>query len=86
MLTSCYSHAMANLQVKNIPDDLHERLRRHARASNCTISAAVLTAVERELARWEWRERLAHRPVTDLGVEAAELLAEERSLRSTEIG
>ena len=54
---------MTNLQVRNMPDDLHERLRRHARESNCTMSAAVLTAVERELARWEWRKRLAQRPV-----------------------
>ncbi|MDE0654593.1 MAG: toxin-antitoxin system HicB family antitoxin [bacterium] len=76
---------MANLQVKNIPETLHDRLRRHARANNCTISAAVLTAVERELARWEWRERLAQRPTTDLGIEAAALLAEERSLRAVEI-
>ena len=77
---------MANLQVKNIPDALHERLRRHARENNCTISAAVLTAIERELARWEWRERLAERPQTDLGVEAAALLMEERSLRNVETG
>ena len=77
---------MANLQVKNIPDELHERLRRHARANGCTISAAVLSAVERELARSEWRERLAQRPTTDLGVEAAALLAEERALRAADIG
>ena len=25
---------MANLQVRNVPDALHERLRRHARARN----------------------------------------------------
>ena len=85
MLLACYYHALANLQVKNIPETLHDRLRRHARANNCTISAAVLTAVERELARWEWRERLAQRPTTDLGIEAAALLAEERSLRAVEI-
>ena len=71
---------MANLQVKNIPDELHDRLRRHAREHNCTISAAVLTAVERELARWEWRERLAQRTQTDLGTSAAALLHEERAL------
>ena len=76
---------MANLQVRNISDDLHDRLRRHARENNCTISAAVLTAVERELARWEWRKRLAQRPETDLGVEAAALLVEERSLRDVEM-
>ena len=76
---------MANLQVRNISDDLHDRLRRHARENNCTISAAVLAAVEQELARWEWRKRLAQRPETDLGVEAAVLLVEERSLRDVEM-
>ena len=76
---------MANLQVRKISDDLHDRLRRHARENNCTISAAVLTAVERELARWEWRKRLAQRPETNLGVEAAALLVEERSLRDVEM-
>ena len=33
-----------------------------------------------------WRKRLAQRPKTDLGVEAATLLAEERSLRDLETG
>ena len=75
---------MPNLQVRNIPDALHYRLRRHAQESNSTMSAVVLTAVERELARWEWQERLAQRPTTDLGVDAATLLAEERSLRDAE--
>ena len=72
---------MANLQIKSIPDALHERLRRHARENNCTLSAAVLTAMERELARWEWCRHLAQRPETALGVEAATLLREERALR-----
>ena len=76
---------MANLQVRNISDDLHDRLRRHARENNCTISAAVLSAVERELARWEWRKRLAQRLETDLSVEAAALIVEERSLRDVEM-
>ena len=75
---------MPNLQVRNIPDALHERLRRHARENNCTISAVVLTAVERELARREWQDHLAQRPKTELGVEVATLLAEERSLRDAE--
>ena len=86
MRTQCYSHHMVNLQVRNIPDDLHERLRRHAREHNLTMSEVVLIAVERELARWEWRKRLAQRPKTDLRVEAATLLAEERSLRDLETG
>ena len=84
MQISCYIHDMANLQVRNMPDDLHERLRRHARDNNCTMSAAVLIAVERELERGEWRKRLAQRPRADLGLEAATLLAEERRLRNVE--
>ena len=86
MPLSCYRHDMANLQVKNMPDALHERLRRHARKHNRTMSALVVSAVEHELARWAWRERLARRPKTDLGVDAATLLAEERAFRDVETG
>ena len=86
MLTACYCHPMANLQVKNVPDSLHERLRQHAREQNTTLSAAVLSALERELARAEWRRHLAQRPTTDLGVSAADLLAEARAERETELG
>ena len=68
-----------------MPEALHERLRRHARKRNCSMSAAVLDAIERELTRWEWRERLADRPKTDLGTDAATLLADIRRLRDTEL-
>lgn len=77
---------MGNLQVKNIPDALHERLRRCARDSNRTMSAVVLAALERELARREWRDRLAGRPATDLGGSASALLAEARSARDAQRG
>ena len=72
---------MANLQVKNVPEALHERLRRQARESHRSMSAFVLAAVERELLRCEWREHLRRRPTTDLGVEAATLIREERAMR-----
>ena len=39
--------------------------------------------MERELERWEWRERLASRPPVDLGADAATLLAAERALRES---
>ena len=52
---------------------------------NCSMSAAVLDAIERELAIWEWRERLASHPTTDLGIDAATLIAEERNLRDAEL-
>ena len=74
-----------NLQVRNMPEALHERLRRRARLNNSTMSAFVLTAVERELDRCEWQEQLAERPKTDLGVPAVRLLAAERSARYMEM-
>jgi hypothetical protein len=77
---------MANLQVKNIPDSLHQRLRHYAQQQQCTLSEIVLGAIERELARHEWRERLLQRPLTDLGVTAASLLEEERQNRSENLG
>ena len=81
MLEACYIHAMANLQVKNIPDTLHQRLRRYAREHKCTLGDVVLAAIERELVRREWHERLATRPTTDLGESAATLLEQERQQR-----
>jgi len=72
---------MANLQVKNIPDELHQRLRDHARKQRCTLSDPVLAAIERELARREWRDRLQQRSSMDLGVSAASLPEEERQHR-----
>ena len=81
---SCYRHDMANLQVKNIPDALHKRLRRHALENGCTMSSVVLTALERELARLDWQKRFAKHPTTNLGVDVATLLAEERALRELE--
>lgn len=86
MPTTCYVHAMANLQVKNIPNSLHQRLRRYVRKHDRTLSDFVLEAVERELTRSEWHERLIKRPTTDLDVSAASLLEQERQQRDGELG
>lgn len=72
---------MANLQIRNMPDTLHDRLRRYARENNSTMRAVALNAIERELARWEWQKRLAQRPETDIGADAATILKEERTRR-----
>jgi plasmid stability protein len=76
---------MANLQVKNLPEPLHTRLRRHARQRHQTISDVALAALEREMNRLDWSERLARRPPTDLGASAASLLDEERGQQQREI-
>ena len=77
---------MAHLQIRNVPDSLHDRLRCFARETNRTLSAAVLASVERELEAWEWRKRLAERSETELGVDATILIAEARALRDRELG
>jgi predicted transcriptional regulator len=48
-----YTYAMASLQVKHVPEELHERLRRVAAESRRTLSELVLKALKRELARCE---------------------------------
>jgi plasmid stability protein len=76
---------MANLQVKNLPEPLHARLRRYAQQHHRTLSDVALAALEREMSRCEWYERLAQRPPTDLDVSASSLLAEERSERQRDL-
>ena len=75
------SRLMATLQVKHVPDQLHQRLREYARQHHRTLSEVVLEALERELARAEFLNRLAARPPTDLGIPAATLLEEVREER-----
>ncbi len=69
---------MANLQVKNMPDALHKRLRRQARQNDTTIRSVVISAVERELAWMEWQERFNQRAKTNPDSSPAALLIEER--------
>lgn len=74
-----------NLQVKNVPVALHDRLRQRARLQNRTIGELVLVSIERELARQEWLERLRTRPAVDLGVSASSLIEEDRAIRDQEL-
>ena len=74
-----------NMQVKNVPAPLHERLQRRARRQNRTISDLVLAFIERELARQEWLDRLRTRPEVDLGVSAGSLIEQDRNLRDKEL-
>lgn len=85
MLPACHNHAMANLQVKNLPDALHQRLREYAQKHHRTISDIALEALERQMARYEWNEKHLQRPETDLGDSAASLLEQERQQRAREL-
>ncbi|OGQ82078.1 MAG: hypothetical protein A2289_07645 [Deltaproteobacteria bacterium RIFOXYA12_FULL_58_15] len=75
---------MANLQVKNLPEDLNKRLHRFAREQNRTIRDIVLDAVRRELERNAFVERLHQRATTRLRTPAQKMLNAERSDRGME--
>jgi antitoxin FitA len=64
---------MSAIQVKNVPDELHERLRARARAEGRSMSDYVLYVLERDLAlptTREWLELLKEdEPVTGVSRE-----------------
>ena len=76
---------MSTLQIKNMSESLHRRLRRYVQKQHCTLSDFAREAIEKELARREFHERLARHPKTDLDVSAAALLEEERQQRNGDL-
>ena len=68
---------MANLQVKNVPDDLYEAVRERARSEGLTISDLVLRNLRREVEKpslREWvamvREQQRDQPTRDIDTQA----------------
>jgi hypothetical protein len=68
---------MANIQVKNVPERLHNQLRRYAREKGCALGEIILEALEREVSRREWHKRFSRRYSTQLRNSAAHPLEEE---------
>ena len=76
---------MANLQVKDVPAELHRRLRSSAKRRGTTIREIVLDAVRRELEHEAFVRRLESRDSVDLGDGAGNLLVAERRAREQEL-
>ena len=75
---------MAAIQVKNVPDDLHEALRARAKAEGKTVGEVILEAIRRDLRKQEMRDWLArieaHRPDPPLSREQVmEIMREARA-------
>jgi plasmid stability protein len=73
------------LQVRNVPDDVHEALRRRAAASGMTLSDFVLRELERVVGRPPLPEVLARAARRGGRVSFAQTraaLRDERDLRS----
>lgn len=76
---------MANIQVKGVPDEIHQRLRESAARRGRTIREVVLDAVRRELSHEAFLARLKKRSRVDLGRPASELLREARADRESDL-
>lgn len=73
---------MANLQIKNLPEELHEALRRRAAAEGTTVRAYVFDLIRRDLDRpspQEWLARLEQLERARPAPSAAELVREGRA-------
>lgn len=90
MRWACYIHAMSAIQVKDVPSELHERLRERARSEGRSMSDYVLRMLERDLAlptKREWLDRLKSRESVT-GITSEEIVAsihEGRAERDAQI-
>lgn len=84
MLFACYRHAMANLQVKNVPAELHEELRRRASDQGVTVREYVLNLLRRDQAvpsKMAWLEHHRHLPSVRFDRPVDELIRQDREER-----
>jgi plasmid stability protein len=72
------------IQVRNVPDALHEELMRRARARGQTLTDYIQEILEREMARPQPEEvfdQIRRSTPVDLGGPAAALIRQEREER-----
>ena len=72
------------LQIRNLPDEVHRRLKSRAALAGMSMSDFVLREIERMLSRPTRDEvfaRIAELPPIDLDPPSAEVLREERERR-----
>jgi plasmid stability protein len=80
---------MGAIQVKDVPEELHEALRRRAIKEGMSLADYVLDLIRRDLglpSRREWLERLATREPVDISrEEILEALDDARAERETQL-
>jgi plasmid stability protein len=78
-----YAHSMKNLQIRNVPDDVHRLLKARAAMEGRSLSEYALTELRRSLERPSRQELLAR--VRERGpaeeVDVVEVLRKERDAR-----
>lgn len=80
---------MGNLQIKNVPEDVHDELRRRASKRRMTVRDYLLEMIERDQATPtmdEWLKLVAADPKVDIPAgEAARLIREGREERGARV-
>lgn len=80
---------MGNIQIKNVPDDVHEEVRRRAAEAGSTLRDYVLRLIRADQAlptTAEWLAQVAAREPVDLsGVDVAALIREGREERAADL-
>ena len=72
------------IQIRNVPEALHRRLKARAALEGVSMSRFVLREIERALERPSRRdllEAIRSQPKIELDISPADILREERSLR-----
>lgn len=75
---------MANVQIRNVPDDLHRKLKERAAKQGMSLSDYLLHEVEVIAGRptlEEFFERLNHHEPVNPSVSPADMIREERDSR-----
>jgi len=86
MRKACYGHAMGNVQVKGVPEDVHAELRRRARVRGRTVRDYLLDLIildQQRPTREQWLERLHQLQPVD--VSGSDLVREARHEREQQL-
>lgn len=69
---------MRSLQAKRVPESLHQKAAALANRRGVTLSQVIVEALEKEIARDAFEQRLAQRTQVSLKSSTREALEEER--------
>lgn len=72
---------MANLQIRNVPEDIHKALHAWAKEEKSSISALVLAQLRQQLELRAFERSLREMPPTDKAQNTVRGLQEERDKR-----
>jgi plasmid stability protein len=79
---------MGNIQIKNVPEEIHDELRRRAAEEGISLRDYVLRLIRHDMSRaslHQWRQSLSQLPKTRLDRPAAEYIRKAREERDRQL-